>query len=181
MTFIDPFLSEKTRTVKVRVDVKNPDKKLKPGMFANANIHEAIMRTPVTKEQKVLAVKKDAVLDTGIRKVVYVELEQGVYSMREITTGPLAGNYYLVRSGLKEGEKVVVSGNFLIDSQMQLSGKPSIMFPKGLEFDVHADMGHKHEDKETDVDDMDMDDITTDDMDMGDITMDDEDMKEHKH
>jgi Cu(I)/Ag(I) efflux system membrane fusion protein len=168
ITFVDPFLNEKTRTVKVRVNIDNKERKLKPGLFATGHIHDSVIGG---KDEKVLAVKREAVLDTGVRKVVFVEVDDGEFEMREVTTGPLADGYFPVTEGVKEGEKVVVSGNFLIDSQMQLSGKPSIMFPEGLAYDPHAAMGHGggHEGH----DNMDMDDISMDDMDMDDITMDD--------
>ncbi len=154
ITFIEPYVNEKTRTVKVRAEVKNPKMRLKPGMFASGHIHNAVLNGN-TKDQKYLAVRKDAVLDTGIRKVVYVEEEEGEFKMHEIITGPLAGDFYPVVSGIKEGDKVVISGNFLIDSQMQLTGKPSIMFPGDPE------KAETHDD-----DDMEMDDIEMDDIDM---------------
>lgn len=191
VTFIDPFLSEKTRTVKVRVNVPNPDGRLRPGMYANARIEVQIneagqvvvaglegkymcpMHPEVIKDKKekcpicgmdlesiggvmgefashesaertpaLLSIPRSAVLDTGKRKLVYVEIESGKYSPREVKLGPVAGDYYPVIEGLKEGEKVVTSGNFLIDSQMQLAGKPSLMFPEGAAINIHAAMGH---------------------------------------
>jgi Cu(I)/Ag(I) efflux system membrane fusion protein len=195
IVFIDPFLNEQTRTVKVRVNVPNPEGALKPGMYANAYIkvkvgpggqvevadltgkyispmHPEIIRdapgkcpicgmdlVPVggvvgmmsssnpelgikSSPQGILSVPRSAVLDTGKRKLVYVELEKGKYSPREIKVGPQAGEYYPVIEGLEAGERVVTSGNFLIDSQMQLAGKPSLMFPEGSSIDIHAAMGH---------------------------------------
>ncbi len=195
IVFIDPFLNEKTRTIKVRVNVPNPEGELKPGMYANAYIkvrvgpggrvqmaelegkyigpmHPEIIRdepgkcpicgmdlVPVgggigmmsaakpelgikSSEKGILAVPRSAVLDTGRRKLVYVEVDKGKYAPRQIRVGPLAGEYYPVVSGLKPGERVVTSGNFLIDSQMQLAGKPSLMFPEGANIDIHDAMGH---------------------------------------
>ncbi len=190
VTFIDPFLNEKTRTVKVRVNVPNPEGRLRPGMYANARIkvqineagqvvvaglegkymgpmHPEIVRDKPGKcpicgmdleliggvagefathepgqAPALLSIPRSAVLDTGKRKLVYVELAPGKYSPREVRLGPAAGDYYPVVEGLKEGERVVTSGNFLIDSQMQLAGKPSLMFPEGSAIDIHAAMGH---------------------------------------
>ncbi len=195
IVFIDPFLNEQTRTVKVRVNVPNPTGAFKPGMYTNAYIkvkvgtggqvemadlagkyigpmHPEIVRdkpgkcpicgmdlVPVggvvgmmsaskpeggikSNPKGILSVPRSAVLDTGPRKLVYVEVKQGKYAPREIRLGPLAGEYYPVVNGLEAGEKVVTSGNFLIDSQMQLAGKPSLMFPEGSNIDVHAAMGH---------------------------------------
>lgn len=83
------------------------------------------------EEIGVLAVPHSAVLFTGKRNIVYVEKEEGNYIPMEVVIGPKADEYYPVISGLKAGEKVVTSGGFLIDSQMQLLGKPSLLFPEG--------------------------------------------------
>jgi multidrug efflux pump subunit AcrA (membrane-fusion protein) len=82
-------------------------------------------------EAGVLAVPHSAVLFTGKRNIVYIEKGEGIYSMREVTLGAKADEYYPVLKGLNVGEKVVTDGNFLIDSQMQLLGKPSLLFPEG--------------------------------------------------
>jgi RND family efflux transporter MFP subunit len=83
------------------------------------------------KEIGVLAVPHSAVLFTGKRNIVYVEKEEGNYVPRDVVLGPKADEYYPVIEGLNVGEKVVIEGNFLIDSQMQLLGKPSLLFPEG--------------------------------------------------
>ncbi len=83
------------------------------------------------KEVGVLAVPHSAVLFTGKRNIVYVEKEEGNYVPREVVLGPKADEYYPVIDGLSVGEKVVTEGSFLIDSQMQLLGKPSLLFPEG--------------------------------------------------
>ncbi len=76
----------------------------------------------------VLAIPHSSVLYTGLRNIVYVENEKGNYELRNVTLGPKADGYYHVISGLKHGERVVTNGSFLIDSQMQLLGKPSLLF-----------------------------------------------------
>ena len=78
-----------------------------------------------------LVIPASAPLITGKRTIVYVEKEPGLYEGREIERGPRAGDYYIVSSGLSEGEKVVTNGNFKIDSALQLLAKPSMMSPKG--------------------------------------------------
>jgi len=83
------------------------------------------------KETGVLAIPHSAVLFTGKRNLVYVEKEEGNYVPRDVVLGPKADEYYPVIKGLSVGEKVVTDGNFLIDSQMQLLGKPSLLFPEG--------------------------------------------------
>jgi Cu(I)/Ag(I) efflux system membrane fusion protein len=86
------------------------------------------------EESKPLVIPVSAALVTGTRAIVYVELpdtDQPTFEGREIVLGPRAGDYYLVRSGLKEGEIVVTNGNFKIDSAVQLQAKPSMMTPEG--------------------------------------------------
>ncbi len=81
-----------------------------------------------------LVIPRTAVLFTGVRSVVYVSVpdqEKPTYEGRVVTLGPRAGEFYTVRSGLKEGEEVVVNGAFRIDSAMQISAKPSMMMPEG--------------------------------------------------
>ena len=88
----------------------------------------------------VLAVPVSAVLDSGTRQIVYIEKSRGLFEPRELTLGPRAGEYFAVLAGLAEGERVVTRGNFLIDSQFQVTGHPSLFYPGGL----HASMGHQH-------------------------------------
>lgn len=88
----------------------------------------------------VLAVPVSAVLDSGTRQIVYIEKSRGLFEPRELTLGPRAGDYFAVLAGLAEGERVVTRGNFLIDSQFQVTGHPSLFYPGGL----HATMGHQH-------------------------------------
>lgn len=109
---INPVLDAATRTNQVRVEVANPENKLKPEMFINAKIK-------VSLGEK-LAVPESAVLDTGLRKIVYVQRSGNVLESTEVTVGQKAENYYEVVDGLKEGDLVVVSGNFLVDSESKL-------------------------------------------------------------
>ena len=180
ISFLDPILDEKTRTVKVRVNAPNPDGKLKPGMFIKAVVranvaaggrvmdpdlagkwicpmHPDVIKTEAgacdicemplvrteslgyvsvdpTEADKPLVIPVTAALVTGTRAVVYVEVpdaEKPTYEGREIVLGPRAGDFYLVRSGLAEGERVVTRGNFKIDSALQIQAKPSMMNPEG--------------------------------------------------
>ena len=103
------------------------------------------------KEVGVLTVPHSAVLFTGKRNIVYVEKEEGNYVPRDIVLGPKADEYYPVIDGLNVGEKVVIEGNFLIDSQMQLLGKPSLLFREGSALDKPIKKkkdDHKEEHKE---------------------------------
>ena len=114
VSFIYPFLDPNTRTIKVRVELPNPGGKLKPEMFMRGLIKAS--------QGTVLTVPVTAVLDTGKRKVVWVEKEPGSYVPRDVTTGDRSGDRIRILSGLKEGEKVAVSGGYLIDSEAQLKG-----------------------------------------------------------
>ena len=128
VSFINPFLDEKTRTVKVRVDVPNPDGRLLPGMFVRA-----MLRASLGTKEPPLVIPATAPLITGKRAVVYVAVpgKPGTFEGREIVLGPRADRYYVVKAGLREGEKVVTKGNFKIDSAVQIMAKPSMMTPEG--------------------------------------------------
>ncbi len=80
-------------------------------------------------EQAVTVVPRTAVLMAGDNSVVYIETEPGVFELREVTLGAMTKDDAVVESGVEAGESVATDGNFLIDSQMQLAGKPSLMDP----------------------------------------------------
>ncbi len=115
VSFIDPMLNPQTRTVKVRVEIPNSEATLKPQMFVTAKLQASL-------GERTLVVPKSAVLDTGLRQIVYLDSGGGLYQGREVTLGPQADGYYPVIKGLTEGDRVVTAGNFLIDSQAQLGG-----------------------------------------------------------
>lgn len=139
VAFIDPFLKEKTRTVKVRLNAPNPDGRLKPDMFVHAILRATLTEggkvvvQPTGDEKPPLVIPASAPLITGKRAVVYLTVpdQPGTYVGREIVLGPRAGDYYLIRAGLKEGDVVVTAGNFMIDSSLQIQAKPSMMTPQG--------------------------------------------------
>jgi Cu(I)/Ag(I) efflux system membrane fusion protein len=188
ISFIDPMLNPMTRTVKLRVNVSNPDGRLKPEMFVRAVVRSKIagagmvmdenmagkwicpMHPSIVKErpgkcdicgmdlvtteslgyvtakpasEPPLVIPTTAALITGKRAVVYVRLEgkdKPTFEGREIVLGPRAGDYYLVKEGLAEGEQVVTKGNFKIDSALQIQAKPSMMSPEGGAMPA----GHQH-------------------------------------
>ncbi|HEY7216394.1 MAG TPA: efflux RND transporter periplasmic adaptor subunit [Thermoanaerobaculia bacterium] len=118
--FIDPVLDPATRTAGVRVELPNAGGSLKPGMFANVELRSDLGRG--------LAIPKSAVLDTGVRQVVYVRLGPNRFAGREVRLGQTAGDQVQVLAGLAEGEEVVTSASFLIDSQSQLATGQSIQW-----------------------------------------------------
>lgn len=183
VAFIDPLVSDTTRTVSVRVEMSNFDGRLKPGDYATATIrvpavpkeqvydpalaekwispmHPQIIRdepgecpicgmdlVPTSDlgysavplpEQAVTVVPRSAVLMAGDNSVVYVETEPGVFELREVTIGAMTKDAAVIDSGVEAGESVAIDGNFLIDSQMQLAGKPSLMDPSKTESEAPA-------------------------------------------
>ena len=187
IAFIDPVLDAKTRTVKVRMNVQNPDGLIKPGMFVQGTIQATLdgdgkainpelankwicpMHPEVVRDQKGdcevcgmdlvksesmglintsgqkqenLLIPASAVLKTGNRAIVYVQIPgtEPTFEGREVVLGSRVGDQYIVKYGLKEGELVVRKGNFKIDSAMQIAAKPSMMNPAG----GSSGRGHNH-------------------------------------
>jgi Cu(I)/Ag(I) efflux system membrane fusion protein len=125
VAFLDPTVDPMKRTVGIRVVVPNSDGLLRVGDFAKATI-----RAPLGRDRnEVLAVPRNAVLMNGGHSVVYVETEPGRFEIRHVTLGAGCGDQIVVLNGLADGEEVATSGNFLIDSQMQLAGNPSLIDP----------------------------------------------------
>jgi len=113
ITYIYPTLKPETRTVPVRIELANPGRLLKPAMFAQVELQ-------VGAKAAVLAIPDSAVIDSGKRQVVLVQLQEGRFEPREVKLGARADNYVQVREGIQEGEQVVVAANFLIDAESNL-------------------------------------------------------------
>ncbi len=113
VAFIYPTLNSATRTVQVRVEIANPDGLLKPAMFARVALVAG-------NGGKVLTVPVSAVIDSGTRQVVLVQLAQGRFEPRTVRLGARSDNYVEVLEGVAEGEQVVTSANFLIDAESNL-------------------------------------------------------------
>ena len=110
--FIYPEVNMNTRTIKVRLVFRNPGLKLTPGMFVNVGL-----KVPLGRR---LAVPVSGVFHTGTRNIVFIDHGGGYLAPQDVTLGPRAGDYYSVLKGLKQGDKIVTSANFLIDSESQL-------------------------------------------------------------
>ncbi len=121
---VSPFVDMESRTVKVRMLVKDEKEHLRPEMPVNVLIQSDLGSG--------LAVPLDAVLLTGDRAIVFVETGNGVFEPRDVTVGQQVGEFYEIKEGLSEGEKVVVNGNFLLDSESRLKAAAS------------ASVGHTH-------------------------------------
>jgi Cu(I)/Ag(I) efflux system membrane fusion protein len=169
--FIDPIIDESTRTANVRINMPNPEERLKPGMFVRATAQiklaeQGVAETvdlsgkwicpmhpeelsdepglcalcqmervdpaslgilPSASARPPLVIPASAALLTGKRAVVYLQTQEGVYRPRKIELGRRAGDYYIVESGLDEGDVVVARGAFKIDSEVQIQAKPGMM------------------------------------------------------
>ena len=111
--YLDPSLDQKTRTLKVSVEIPNPGFKLRPEMYANIEL-----QTPAVRG--VVKAPEEAILHTGERSVIIVQKEKGVFEPRDVKLGAMGGGYQEVRSGLRAGEVIVTSSQFLIDSESNL-------------------------------------------------------------
>jgi membrane fusion protein, copper/silver efflux system len=111
---IDPFINDALRTVRVRIDVDNPDLKLRPDMYVDAELSMDMGEG--------LAVPVDAILPTGIHNIAFVDKGGGGLEPRYVELGREYGDFYEVKSGLKENERVVTSANFLIDAEAKVQG-----------------------------------------------------------
>ena len=116
--YIYPSLNETTRTVRVRLELPNSKLRLKPGMYGNVVIQ--------TDQQERLVVPKEAVLDTGLRQIVFLDQGKGVYVPTEVKLGRRGEDQIEVLAGVKEGDRVVTSANFLLDAQSKLASTGSM-------------------------------------------------------
>ena len=133
--FLDTSINPQTRTASARIEVPNPSMRLRPGMFVQ-------VKFAAPAGHDVLAIPRSAVLDTGMRKFVYVAKGNGEFEGRQVQLGPAGTDYYPVLAGLKEGERIVSQGSFLIDSQTRITGGMTGMFGGSKEFDHgQADQG----------------------------------------
>ena len=114
IALIDPFLNDASRTARVRIDIENPDFKLRPDMYVNILLQN--------DAGEGLAVPVSAVLPTGERNIVFVDRGEGRLEPRFVELGRKYGDDYMVKDGLKDGEKVVNSANFLIDAESRVQG-----------------------------------------------------------
>ena len=116
-----PLFDPVAKTLKVRLDVDNPRYDLRPDMFVDVEI-------PITMDPS-LHVPADAVVDSGTRKIVYVDTGDSTFEPRPVETGWRLGRRVEITAGLMEGEKVVVSGNFLIDSESRMKTAAGSLIP----------------------------------------------------
>ena len=111
--YVYPFFNEKTRTMKVSIELPNPGHRLRADMYANVTFD-------VPSAKNVLAVPEEAVIHSGQRNIVVIDLGNGTFQVREITLGVNGGGLWEVKEGLHDGDRIVVSAQFLIDSESNL-------------------------------------------------------------
>jgi Cu(I)/Ag(I) efflux system membrane fusion protein len=114
VTFIYPTLRAETRSAQVRIELANPGGRLKPAMFAQVELPLGATTGPQ------LVVPNSALIDSGARRVVIVDLGAGRFEPREVTTGSRGDEFTVVTHGVKEGESVVIAANFLLDAESNL-------------------------------------------------------------
>jgi len=137
ITYVYPTLKAETRTIPVRLEIGNPGGLLKPAMFAQVEL-------PAAGRGKVLTVPTSAVIHTGTRHVVLVQLAEGRFEPRDIKPGAESDDYVEVREGVREGEPVVVAANFLIDAESNLKAALGGLGQGGAEAKTAA-VGHQAE------------------------------------
>lgn len=151
VSYVYPTLNEMTRTIPVRVELANPGQLLKPAMYAQLEL-------PAGGRGTVVTVPVSAVIDSGTRQIVLVQLGEGRFEPREVKLGARSDNYTEVVEGVKEGEHVVIAANFLIDAESNLKGaiggfghsahgasKPAGGEPAAQQTPAAASSGHRAE------------------------------------
>ncbi len=123
VSYIYPSLNAEARTVRVRLELPNPGLKLKPGMYGDVTVR--------TRADRALVVPKEAVLDTGLRQLVFLDKGQGIYQPAPVKLGRKSQDRVEVLEGLKEGDQVVTSANFLLDADSKLASAGSMQAMMG--------------------------------------------------
>jgi len=167
--YIYPYLNPQTRTVALRLEFPNPAYELKPNMHANIYLHAGIAGPS-------LVVPQEAVIDSGVRKLVFVALGEGRFEPRDVKLGAEGNDSeFQVLDGVREGEEIVVSAQFLLDSESRLreaiQKMLSVKSPAGAKMGAAKSKDGKSDD-DLDMSGLNMDSTADDDLDMTGITMD---------
>ena len=142
VSYIEPNIDSRSRTIRLRVETENPDGILKPGMFVSATVYVEHQPSTINHQPSTppLVIPVSAPLDMGRLAIVYVQIpdtERPTFEPRHVTLGPRTKDFWVIESGLQEGDLVVVNGQFKIDSELQIRGRPSMMAPEGEETPTH--------------------------------------------
>lgn len=133
---IETVLNEKTRSAKARIEVPDPSNLLRHEMYA-----DVVLSADLGER---LGIPRKSLIDTGTRKIVYVDMGDNKFETRQVEIGVVTNDMAEVVGGLKEGEIVVSDGNFLLDSQASLKGGESLMYDAGKEIKEDAGETHRH-------------------------------------
>jgi len=141
---INPTLNDMTRSVQVRITLSNTQFLLKPGMYVDVIIKVTYNSPEIQKNGGIITVPKTAVLDTGNRKLVWVYLGDGNFEPRPVKTGPIGivqienhnVSSYPILDGIEENEVVVTNGNFLIDSESQITGAAALSYGGAMDIET---------------------------------------------
>lgn len=112
ISYIYPEIDPETRTAKARIELPNPEQRLKPGMFTNVEIKKDL--------GEAVTIPDDAVIDTGTRAIVFLKTGASRFEPREVKVGPRVEGSFAILSGLKSGDQVVTNAHFLIDAESKL-------------------------------------------------------------
>jgi len=123
VSYVYPTLNTEARTVRVRLELPNPGLKLKPGMYGNVTVQTDAVNT--------LVIPKEAVLETGLRQLVFLDRGQGRYEPASVKLGRRSQDDVEVLEGLKEGDRIVTSANFLLDAESKLASASSMQAMMG--------------------------------------------------
>ncbi|MBE0546780.1 MAG: efflux RND transporter periplasmic adaptor subunit [Rubrivivax sp.] len=150
ITFVYPTMTAETRSIPVRVELANPGRKLKPAMFAQVEVS-------VGGKVPVLTVPDSAVIDTGTRRLVLVQVQEGRFEPRDVELGARGQDFVEVVKGVRDGEQVVVAANFLIDAESNLKAAIGGMgaapsAPAAAIAPAPATVGHKAEGRVDSID-----------------------------
>ena len=148
VSYVYPTLNTEARTVRVRLELLNPGLKLKPGMVGTVTLQTDAART--------LVVPKEAVLDTGLRQLVFLDRGEGAYALYPVKLGRRSQDFVEVLERLKEGDRIVTSANFLLDAESKLASASSMQGMMGRIGMGDWQMRGAHEGKMEGMEGMDM-------------------------
>jgi Cu(I)/Ag(I) efflux system membrane fusion protein len=123
VAFVYPELDPKTRTGSVRIEVDNADGRFRIGQYADVTIEVSV------GDEAVISVPASAVIDSGIRRIAFIAKDNGTFEPRNVVLGRRGGGMVEIREGLSEGERIVVTGNFLLDAESNLRSALSGLEP----------------------------------------------------
>ena len=134
---VEQVLNPRTRSAKARIEIENPGGLITHEVFAEVEIELDL--------ERVLSVYRTSIIDTGTRKIAYLDLGEGRYEQVQVRTGVATRDFVEILEGLKEGDMVVTEGNFLLDSQATLTGGQALLYGAGEEVSKEpAKTGHRH-------------------------------------